>query len=132
MNYEGTTKVTEAQISSLVNEYELYKMVDNESVESMFSRFCKIVIEIKSVWMVYSNSLSVSKLVNNLHKAWETKVVILKDWDLQNMTYDELWGNLMAYEENHINRYTKDNKKKAMAFIGETLQTDVEADANED
>ena len=132
MNYEGTTKVTEAQISSLVNEYELYKMVDNESVESMFSRFCKIVIELKSVWMVYSNSLSVSKLVNNLHKAWETKVVILKVWDLQNMTYDELQGNLMAYEENHINRYNNDDEKKTMAFIGETLQTEEEADENHD
>ena len=63
------TKVKEAQISSLVNEYELYKMVDDENVESMFSRFSKIVIELKSVGMVYSNSLRVSKLVNNLHKA---------------------------------------------------------------
>ena len=48
------------------------------------------------------------------------------------MTYDELRGNLMAYEENHINRYTKDNKTKAMAFIGETLQTEEEADENHD
>ena len=48
------------------------------------------------------------------------------------MTYDELRGNLMEYEQNHINRYNNDDKKKTMAFIGETLQTDVEADANED
>ena len=130
MNYEGTIKVKEAQISSLVNEYELYKMVDDENVESMFSRFSKIVIELKSVGMVYSNSLRVSKLVNSLHNAWETKVFNLIDWDLQNMTYDELRGNLMAYEQNHINRYNKDDKKKTVAFIGETLQNEEEDDEN--
>ena len=88
MNYEGTTKVKEAQISSLVNEYEQYKMIDDGNVESMFSWFSKIIIELKSVGMVYTNSLRVSKLFNSLHKAWESKVVILKDWDVQNMTYD--------------------------------------------
>ena len=81
---------------------------------------------------MYSNSIRVSKLVNCLHKDWETKVVILKLRDLQNMTYDELRGNLMAYEENHINTYNKDDKKKTMAFIGETLQTEEEADENQD
>ena len=48
------------------------------------------------------------------------------------MTYDELRGNLMAYEENHINRYNNDDEKKTMAFIGETLQTEEEADENQD
>ena len=43
MTYEGTTKVKEVQISSLVNEYELFKMAEDENVESIFPRFCKIV-----------------------------------------------------------------------------------------
>ena len=38
----------------------------------------------------------------------------------------------MAYEQNHINRYNKDDKKKTMAFTGETLQTEEEADENQD
>ena len=29
----------------------------------------------------------------------------------------------MAYEQNHINGYNKDDKKKTVAFIGETLET---------
>lgn len=36
VTYEGTTKVKEAKISALVNEYELFKMEENEGVESMF------------------------------------------------------------------------------------------------
>ena len=90
----------------------------------MFSSISKIVIELKS--------LRVSKLDNCLHNDWETKVVILKLGDLQNMTYDELRGYLMSYEKNHINRYNKDDKKKTMAFIGVTLETEEEADENRD
>ena len=36
------------------------------------------------------------------------------------MTYDELRGNLMDYEQNHINRYNKDDKKKTMAITAQT------------
>ena len=107
VTYEGTTKVKEARISSLVNEYELFKMADDENVESMFSRFSKIFCELKSLGMVYSNSLQVSKLFKSLPKAWETKAAIQEDGDRQYMTYDELRGNLIAYEQNHINMYNK-------------------------
>ena len=48
------------------------------------------------------------------------------------MTYDELRVNLMAYEHNHITWYNKDDKKKTMAFIGVTLETEEEADENRD
>ena len=57
VTYEGTTKVKEARISLIVNEYELFKMVEDENVKSMFSRFSKIVCELKSLGMVYSNAL---------------------------------------------------------------------------
>ena len=86
----------------------------------MFSRFSKIFCILQSFGMVYSNGLQVRKLVRSLPKAWETKVVILEDGDLQKITYDELQGNLMAYEQNHINRYNKDDKKNIVAFTAET------------
>ena len=52
VKYEGTTKVNEALISSVVNEYELFKMNKDQIVESMFSRFRKIVYELKNLGMV--------------------------------------------------------------------------------
>ena len=48
------------------------------------------------------------------------------------MTYDELRGNIMAYEQNHIYRYNKHDKKKIVAFIGFILETKEEADENHD
>lgn len=35
VTYEETSKVKEALISALVNEYELFKMVNDENVETM-------------------------------------------------------------------------------------------------
>ncbi|KAF3660838.1 Peptide methionine sulfoxide reductase B5 [Capsicum annuum] len=49
VTYEENTKVKKANINALVNEYELFKMEENGSVESMFTRFSKIVCEPKSL-----------------------------------------------------------------------------------
>lgn len=82
-------------------------MTEDENVESLFSKFRKIVSKLKTLRMVYSNALQVSKLVRCLPKAWETKTIVLEERDLQKMTYDELYENVMAYEQNHINKYNK-------------------------
>ena len=49
VTYEGTTKIKEARISSLVNVYELFKIAKDENVKSIFSRFSKIVCELKTL-----------------------------------------------------------------------------------
>lgn len=90
VTHEWTSKVKKDRIISLVNEYELFKMTDDENVESMFPRFSKIVHELRSLEMVYSNFIQVTELVRSLFEAWETKITILEYGDLQNITYDEL------------------------------------------
>lgn len=52
-------------------------------------------------------------------EAWETKDVILEDGDMQNITYDVLQGNLIAYEQKHIYQYNKYEKKKIVEFTVE-------------
>lgn len=36
------------------------------------------------------------------------------------MTYNELRGNIIAYEQNHIKGYNKNDKKKTLALTAET------------
>ncbi|XP_070041454.1 uncharacterized protein [Nicotiana tomentosiformis] len=48
VTYEGTNKVKETMINLLVRDYELFQMKDRESVEEMFSRFSKILGDLKS------------------------------------------------------------------------------------
>lgn len=95
----------------------------------MLLTLTKIVCELKLLEMVYSNALQVRKLVKSLPKVWETKTSILEEGDLQIITYDELRGNLIAYELNHINRYNKNDKKIILAFMAET--TDIEEEVDE-
>ena len=45
------------------------------------------------------------------------------------MTYDELRGNLIDYEQNHINKYNKNDKKKIVVFTPET--TNIQEEVNE-
>ncbi|XP_075101995.1 uncharacterized protein LOC142177404 [Nicotiana tabacum] len=48
ITYEGTNNVKETRINLLVRDYELFQMKDGESVEEMFSRFSKILGDLKS------------------------------------------------------------------------------------
>lgn len=47
------------------------------------------------------------------------------------MTYDELRGNIIAYEQNHIKRHAKEEKKKSVAF-NVSNHEDEEHEAEED
>lgn len=86
--YEETNKVKEVPISSLVNEYVLFKMEDKDNVQNFFSRFSKIICDMKSLRMIYSNRLQIKKLIESLSEARGNQDSILEDEDLQKMTYD--------------------------------------------
>ena len=42
-NYEGNKKVREAKATMLVHQYELFRMKEDESIETMYSRFQTLV-----------------------------------------------------------------------------------------
>ncbi|KAF3673646.1 putative developmentally regulated G-protein 2-like isoform X1 [Capsicum annuum] len=92
--YEGNTKVKEARISALINEYELFKMKENEGVESVFARFRKIMCELKTLDRIYSNRLQGQEAGEEPSKIMQTKATILEDGDLHNTIYDELQGHI--------------------------------------
>ncbi|XP_019246506.1 PREDICTED: uncharacterized protein LOC109226164 [Nicotiana attenuata] len=48
VTYEGTNKVKETRMNLLVRDYESFQIKDGESVEEMFSRFSKILGDLKS------------------------------------------------------------------------------------
>ncbi|XP_060170564.1 uncharacterized protein LOC132601497 [Lycium barbarum] len=108
--YEGTSKVRDTKIDALRHDYEAFMMKDDENIESMFTRFSKIIGELKSLGVTYTNSQQVRKLVRN--------------GNLDKFTYDELRGNLIAFEKNHIERYQKDEKKKVVAFKAQVEESD--------
>ncbi|KAJ6997097.1 hypothetical protein NC653_013617 [Populus alba x Populus x berolinensis] len=43
MTHEGTNKVKESKIDMLIHQYELFKMLSNELITSMFTRMTTII-----------------------------------------------------------------------------------------
>ncbi|XP_009791346.2 uncharacterized protein [Nicotiana sylvestris] len=48
--HEGTTQVKQSKIDMLTNEYELFKMKEDESIQDMHTRFTSIINELHSLW----------------------------------------------------------------------------------
>ncbi|XP_075103733.1 uncharacterized protein LOC142178301 [Nicotiana tabacum] len=102
VTYEGTNKVKETRINLLVQDYELFQMKDGESVEEMFSRFSKILGDLKS----FGRPIKSDE---------QPKVIALDCQDLDKISYDELGGDLIAFEKTHLDRQIQE-KKKTVAF----------------
>ncbi|XP_019253868.1 PREDICTED: uncharacterized protein LOC109232557 [Nicotiana attenuata] len=78
VTYEGTNKVKETRINLLVREYELFQMKDGESAEEMFSRFSKILGDLKSFGRTIKSGEQVRKILRSLPMIWQAKVIALE------------------------------------------------------
>ena len=95
--HEGTSKVKEAKISSLVRKYELFKMKKEESITQMFTRFTDIINGLTALGETYSQATKVKKILRSLTSYWERKTTAIEEaQDLSKLTLDDLMGNLMA------------------------------------
>ncbi|XP_070032567.1 uncharacterized protein [Nicotiana tomentosiformis] len=115
VTYEGTNKVKETRINLLVWDYELFQMKDGESVEEMFSMFSKILGDLKSFGRPIKNGEQVRKILRSLPIIWQSKVIASECQDLDKISYDELKGDLIAFEKTHLERQIQE-KKKNVAF----------------
>ncbi|XP_070050341.1 uncharacterized protein [Nicotiana tomentosiformis] len=116
VTYEGTNKVKETRINLLVRDYELFHIKDGESVEEMFSRFSKILGDLKSLGRPIKSGEQVRKILRSLPIIWQPKVIALECQDLNKISYDELIGDLIAFDTTHLDRKIQQEKKKTVAF----------------
>ncbi|XP_070020495.1 uncharacterized protein [Nicotiana sylvestris] len=92
---EGTTQVKQSKFDMLTIEYELFRMKDDESIQDMHTRFTSIINELHSLGETIPRNKLVRKILSILPSPWESKVnVITEAKDLQELTIDELIGNL--------------------------------------
>ncbi|XP_075077223.1 uncharacterized protein LOC142163966 [Nicotiana tabacum] len=104
VTYEGTNKVKETRINLLVRDYELFQMKDGESVEEMFSRFSKIIGDLKSFGRPIESGEHIRKILRSLPTISQPKIIALECRDLDKMSYDELRGDLITFEKTHLDR----------------------------
>ncbi|GAV84149.1 UBN2 domain-containing protein, partial [Cephalotus follicularis] len=77
VTYEGTNQVKDTKINRLVHDYELFTMLENENISSMYARFNDIINALKGLENVYNNHELVSKILRCLPESWEPKVTVI-------------------------------------------------------
>jgi len=117
VTYEGTEKVKETIISLLVYKYELFQMKEGETIESMFAQLSKIIGELKASGKTYPQIEHIRRVLRSLPSQWNAKVVALECMNLNTITYEEVRGDLIAFDKTHLNKWgQEDTKKKTVAF----------------
>ncbi|XP_019246518.1 PREDICTED: uncharacterized protein LOC109226178 [Nicotiana attenuata] len=132
VTYEGTSKVKETRINRLIRDYELFQMKEDESIEDMFGRFRKIVGDLKSFGRPYSSGEQIRKILRSLPIVWQPEVVALEYGDLDKLSYDELRGDLIAFEQTHLKKHEHEEKKKSVASKSTIVESEREAEEKGD
>ncbi|XP_075074662.1 uncharacterized protein LOC142162234 [Nicotiana tabacum] len=130
VTYEGTNKVKENHINILVHDYKLFQMKEGESIEEMFARFNKIISDLKAFGKPYSSGDQVQKILRSIPTTWQTKVVALESQDLNKLSYNELRGDLIAFERTHLKKTNQEEKKKTVVCkaTAERPENDIDDD----
>ena len=99
ITFEGTSSVKQSRLNIATHKYELFKMLPNESITEMYTRFTIIVNNLKSLGEKITNEKMVKKILWSLTKDWKTKTTTIEEAkDLSTLTIDDLIGSLLGYE----------------------------------
>ncbi|GJS73226.1 DUF4219 domain-containing protein [Tanacetum coccineum] len=99
ITYQGNSQVKNCKIDLLTQEYERFSILNEETIDSGFTRFNAIVTSLKSLDPDYSSKNHVRKFLCALPLKWRSKVMAIKEAkDLATLLLDELIGNLKVYK----------------------------------
>jgi len=114
--YEGNKKVREAKATMLVHQYELFRMKEDESIETMYSRFQILVSGLQILKKSYVASDHVNKILRSLPAKWRPKVTAIeKAKDLNTLSVEDLISSLKCHEIG-LNEHESIKKHKSIAL----------------
>ncbi|GJU62683.1 hypothetical protein Tco_1244518 [Tanacetum coccineum] len=97
--HQGNSQVKDNKIDLLVQKYEQFSILEDESINSGFARYNTIITTLKELDESYSSKNYVRKFLRALHPKWRPKVTTIEELkDLSSLPLDELIGNLKVYE----------------------------------
>ncbi|GJX96559.1 hypothetical protein Tco_0352357 [Tanacetum coccineum] len=92
-------QVRDNKIDLLVQQYERFTILEEESIDNAFARFNTIITSLKALDEGFSSKNYVRKFLMALHPKWRAKVTAIKESkDLTLLSLYELIGNLKVYE----------------------------------
>ena len=98
-SYEGNQQVREAKANMLVQQYELFKMSEDETIDTMFSRFQTLVAGLQVLKKSYTTAYHVKKILRSLPAKWRPKVTAIEEArDLNTLSLENLISSLKCHE----------------------------------
>src|SRR4030067_1028231 len=98
-SYERNQQVREAKGNILVQQYELFRMSDDETIDTMFSRFQTLVSGLQVLKKSYTTADHVKKILRSLPAKWRPKVTTIEEArDLNALSLENLISSLKYHE----------------------------------
>ena len=79
ITHEGTKKVKQSKIFMLKNQFQNFRMKQDESINDMYSRFQDIYHSLLGLGEKYTDFDIVSKILNSLVDEWKRKVLAIEE-----------------------------------------------------
>lgn len=119
--YEGNQQVPEAKANLLIQQYELFKIKEDEDIETMFSRFQIFVSGLQVMNKSYTTSDHVKKILRSLRFKFRLKVTTIQEAkDLNLLSLERLTSNLQSHEMD-LNGYEPVKKSQSLALKSSTM-----------
>nr|GEX90844.1 zf-CCHC domain-containing protein/DUF4219 domain-containing protein/UBN2 domain-containing protein [Tanacetum cinerariifolium]GEX92193.1 zf-CCHC domain-containing protein/DUF4219 domain-containing protein/UBN2 domain-containing protein [Tanacetum cinerariifolium] len=136
ITHQGNSQVKDNKINLLIQQYEQFTILKEESIDSGFARFNTIITSLKALDECFSSKNYVRKFLRDLHPKWREKVVAIeKSNDFSSLALDELFKNLKVHKvvmKKDSENY-KGNKKriKSIALKAKKESSDDETSISE-
>ena len=133
--YEGNNQVKESRVDQLIHEYELFSMKQGEKVEAMFERLSNIINTLDTLGRKFAEGDVIRKILRSMTPEWDSKINAIQEAkDKNKLSFDELRGNLMAYEITHLNKSSlvEGRKKIALKASSSSKRQDSDSSSTEE
>ncbi|XP_050897907.1 uncharacterized protein LOC127104796 [Lathyrus oleraceus] len=126
--YEGNQQVQEVKVNLLVQQYELFRMKEDEDIETTFSIFQVLVSGLQVLNKGYTTSDHVKKILRSLPVRYKPKVTAIQEAkDLNTLNLESLitakvsqvWESEEAY---HVEGSKDDSDDEEITFITKRFQ----------
>jgi len=97
--HEGTNDVKRARTHTLIQEYEMFRMLKGESITEVQKRFIHIINHLMSLGKTFDKEELNIKILKCLDRSWQPKVTTISESkDLTSLTITSLFGKLREHE----------------------------------
>ena len=136
VTHEGTTDVKQARKHALIQEYELFRTQQGESIADLQKRFTHIVNHLIGLGKQFDKEELNIKILKCLDRSWQPKVTtILESRDLTTLTTATLFGKLREHEHEMTRlkeMESAEKKTRSLALKSKAAEIETSEDNSEE